>query len=150
MNNYEQIMNAKGYYCDMCNCYHTEDEMIYTYTFKTVGKPVGLIHPDSMHEAIACPECEEGDELKEFNPLEWSHLCAYLDRYALPVCFVYPIFESDYFSDIIGYGYADSVEELQKVADSFRETVGVTLCIEIEEIYQKANNEKAFVKVDLV
>lgn len=144
MNTYEQIMNAKGFYCNFCDCYHPENEMIFTYTLKTVGRPVGLIHPEFMYEAIACPDCEEGDELEDFNPLWWSHLCAYLECNPIPLRFKYPIFESDYLSEVIGYGHTESPDTLQKIADDLR------LCIEVLSIAYNEQEGVTVVEVDLL
>ena len=151
MNTYKQIMNAKGsaYYCNYCDEFHPENEMIFEYTIKTVGRPVEPLYPSPCDLDIICPDCESRyseshSDIEDFDPMQWTHLKAFFEKNPLPVKIKFPIFGADKWEKPIGYCFAYTVDEMEKIADK------ENLCIEVVSIEYNEYEKATVVEVDLL
>ena len=151
MNTYKQILSADnhGYYCNYCDEYHPENEMIFEYTARVTGRAVQPIHPETMDFDIICPDCgssynEHNSDIEDFDYLQWSHLRAFFIKNPLPVKIRYPFFGADKWEKPIGYCFAYTVEEMQKIADE------IDLCIEVVGIEYNEYEKATVVEVDLL
>lgn len=131
LSTYNKLISANGYYCNMCDTYHDNEEMKHRYFVETVGEWNGQPANDFRHEII-CPECGHGDELENFNYLYWSHLRAYHLTKDVPMTFKYPLFDRETNGPTTGYDETPSVDELEKLADWY--------CIEVEKV-EEINGE---------
>ena len=131
MTNYEKLLTAKGYYCNMCDTYHAPDEMLHRYTLETLGEWCGQLATTKSHEVL-CPNCNHTDEIEEFDPFMGSHLVAYQAATDTPMTFAYPLFDRATNGETYGYSTTTSVEELEQIADWY--------CIEVLDIESVEGN----------
>jgi hypothetical protein len=118
MTNYDKLMNAKGYYCNMCDTYHTDNELKHRYTVESVGVWDGSNGVIVAHE-MECPTCRHDDELEDFDRTMWSHLRAYRIATDTPMTFVYPLFDRATNGPTYGYDDTPCPDELEKIADRY-------------------------------
>lgn len=125
MSIYEQIMNAKGYYCTACDRYH--ETVKHRYTVETVGEWDGLTAPTFINDTILCPECGDRytDDLEEFDPTLWSHLKAYATAKDLCVEYRFPIVDPENDYSTMGYSNTLSADIVEEESDKVR------CCIEV-------------------
>lgn len=128
MNNYEKLMSATGYYCNICDTYHTSNDIKHRYTVESVGEWNGSNGVVVAHE-MECPICRHNDELEDFDAFQWSHLRAYRIATDTPMRFMYPLFDRDTDGPTYGYDYTTSPDELEKIADWY--------CIEVLTIKEQ-------------
>ena len=121
-----------GYYCNTCDIYHRNNEMIHRYTVETLGEWCGQPATEKVHE-ILCPRCRDGEELEEFDPFQWTHLRAYKKATEEKMVFIFPLFDHANTGETYGWEGTDSVEELEEIADLY--------CIEVLKI---EDTEKGF------
>jgi hypothetical protein len=118
MNNYTKLMTATGYYCNMCDTYHTDNDIKHRYTVESVGVWDGSNGVIVAHE-IECPTCRHDDELEKFDAFQWSHLRAFHKATGMPMTFTYPLFDRDTDGPTYGYAETASVDELERIADLY-------------------------------
>lgn len=137
MKQYMELINAKGYYCNMCDTYHAPNELKHRYTLESLGEWDGNNAAITKHEII-CPTCDHDDELEPFDLRLWSHLRAYHLAKNVPMVFKYPLFDRE--TNGVTYGYAEtlSCEVLEEIADWY--------CIEVVKV--EKINEDIVVTVD--
>ena len=125
MDNYNKLLTAKGYYCYMCDTYHTDNEMLHRYTIETVGEWCGQPATEKSHEML-CPNCHHTDEIEDFDRYLWSHLVAYQRATGVPMVFECPIFDRDTNGPTTGYEWVATADEVEEKADWY--------AIEVEDI----------------
>lgn len=128
MNNYEKLLTAKGYYCEMCDTYHTDNDIKHRYTVESVGVWDGSNGVVVAHE-MECPTCHHDDEFVDFDRTMWSHLRAYKEATATPMTFVYPLFDRATDGPTYGFDRTTSHDELEEIADRY--------CIEVLTIEER-------------
>ena len=129
MKKYTALVTAKGYYCNMCDRYHAESDMLHRYTFDCVGAWKGnfsAILPESINDTLLCPACKHDDELEDFDRYLWSHLVAYQRATGAPMVFECPIFDRDTNGPTTGYEWVATADEVEEKADWY--------AIEVEDI----------------
>lgn len=102
--NFIILNNAKGYFCEYCHEYHEQPShrMVVEFVGEYWGEEFTVVG-----EEILCPECGR-DDMTEFNPNEWTHLLAYLEKNPMAVTFRYPVYE-----DIDNDTFPASIEETE-------------------------------------
>lgn len=102
--NFIILNNAKGYFCEYCHEYHEQPRhrMVVEFVGEYWGEEFTV-----TGEEILCPECGR-DDMTEFNPNEWTHLLAYLEKNPMAVTFRYPVYE-----DIDNDTFPASIEETE-------------------------------------
>lgn len=118
MTNYNKLMTAKGYYCNMCDTYHTDNDIKHRYTLECVGVWDGSNGVVVAHE-MECPTCRHDDEFEDFDCNLWSHLRAYRIATDTPMRFVYPLFDRATDGPTYGYDYTPNPDELEEIADRY-------------------------------
>ena len=125
MKEYTALVTARGYYCNMCDHYHTTNEIKHRYTVESVGEWDGSNGVTVAHE-MECPTCHHDDELEVFNYRLWSHLVAYQRATGAPMVFECPIFDRDTNGPTTGYEWVATADEVEKKADWY--------AIEVEDV----------------
>lgn len=125
---YKNLMKADGYYCDHCNTYHSNADMIHKYTIETIGEWCGQPAKEFRHE-VCCPECGHDTDLEPFDYMLWSHLKAYEFEKDVRMAFRYPLFDRATNGPTYGYEKTYSSEKVETEADHY--------CIEVIEITEK-------------
>lgn len=131
MTDFQRLITANGYYCNMCDTYHENSEMRHRYVIEVVGEWDGKPVEPTTHEII-CPECGREDEHEPFQYLFWSHLRAYHIAKNVPMTFKYPLFDRETDGPTVGHGMTLSVDTLEELADWY--------CIEVQEV-EEVNGE---------
>lgn len=128
-NTYNNLINAGGYYCNMCDTYHETKEMRHRYFIESIGEWNGQT-AEKFHHEVACPECGHMDELEPFSYTDWSHLRAYFLAKDVPMVFRYPIFDRETNGPTTGHCETLSVDVLEELAGWY--------CIEVEKVEDTA------------
>jgi hypothetical protein len=133
-----KILNAKGYFCERCQTYHAEPlfKMTVEFVGEYHGQPVRVENTE-----ILCPDCRD-DEMYEYNPMHWTELKAYLDKFPLPVEFRYPILKER--TDLVPLSIART--DLPEVVDTMAKLYD--LCVEVLDITYSEDGETAVVVCD--
>jgi hypothetical protein len=100
------------------------------------GQPVRVENTE-----ILCPDCRD-DEMYEYNPMHWTELKAYLDKFPLPVEFRYPILKER--TDLVPLSIART--DLPEVVDTMAKLYD--LCVEVLDITYSEDGETAVVVCD--
>lgn len=103
--NFIALNNAKGHFCEYCHEYHAQSRrrMVVEFVGEYWGEEFTV-----MGEEILCPECRR-DDMTEFNPNEWTHLLAYLEKNPMTITFRYPVY-ADFDNDT----FPVSIEETEE------------------------------------
>lgn len=115
----ENLQSIKGYYCNYCNKFYTEEQIKKTYTVEVIGDNIKIKEVE-----ISCPECGHHSDLEDFYAKEWTPLAALIEaHYKGKVWIKIPIYDDDNATFPTAYKTVHSVREVELYAGR--------LCVEV-------------------
>lgn len=135
---YQNFITANGYYCNWCDKYHDNETMLHRATVEYIGEYQNQAVRTINRETL-CPECKH-DDIEIFDPMQWSHLKAYLEKNTLPLVINYPLFDRDTLEET-GRAEATTAQEVEEYADWY--------CIEVNDIRFNDDRDIIVVTVEI-